>query len=252
MFLFKKIVSQCFFPLTFCLGPCFLGLVFLWFTRRQKAGKILVTCGVGLLTLLSYDPVANALLGPLERRFDAYKPGSARAPKYVVVLGGGHHSDPRLPATSQIGDETLKRLLEGIRIHRATPGSKLVLSGGSWLDPVPDARVMAEVAKAIGVKESDIIVEDKSKDTRDEAVLLKTLLGTNPFVLVTSAAHLPRSMAFFRKEGMEPIPAAADHLAVSEPISPGSFFPQAGALRKSERAVYEYLGSAWARLRGEL
>ncbi len=59
-----------------------------------------------------------------------------------MVLGGGHASAPDLPANSQVNGATLGRLVEGVRLHRAIPGSKLLLSGGAVFDPVPEAEIM--------------------------------------------------------------------------------------------------------------
>ena len=85
------------------------------------------------------------------------------------------------------------------------------MSGGGVYDPVSDAEVMARVAGEIGVPERDIILESKSKDTRDEALFIKPIVGKGPFVLVTTASHIPRSMALFNKLGMNPIPSPVGH-----------------------------------------
>jgi uncharacterized SAM-binding protein YcdF (DUF218 family) len=53
--------------------------------------------------------------------------------KFVVVLAGGHKSDPAIPVTSQLSGESMIRLVEGIRILRESPGAKLILSGGGSL-----------------------------------------------------------------------------------------------------------------------
>jgi uncharacterized SAM-binding protein YcdF (DUF218 family) len=248
MFLFKKIVSQFFFPMPVCLFFCFTGLALLWWTKKQKVGKVLVTTGLLLLTALSYEPVSNALLRPLESRYPCYVRGDSPPVDYVVVLGGGHTSDPRLPLSSQLSDESLKRLVEGIRIYRENPGSKLLLSGGNWLDPLPNAAVLAEVAKQLGVKSDDLVLESKSKDTADEARLIAPMVTNNRFVLVTSSCHLPRSMLLFERAGLKPEAAPAGNFAKSS-LGPGLLFPNARSLRQAETAIYEFLGNVWIRMR---
>jgi len=171
----------------------------------------------------------------------------------VVVLGGGHTSDETLPVTSQINGSSLVRLIEGIRIYRKHQGSKLFLSGGRGFDPIPNAEVMARVAREIGIDESDIILETSSKDTKDEARIIKPVVGSDPFVLVTSASHMPRSMALFKKFEMNPIPAPTGHqVKQRQSLAPSAFFPGSGNLQNSRKALYEYLGMAWARLRGQI
>lgn len=261
MFILKKIISSFLYPLPLSLLLSFLGLYLLWFTTKQKAGKILVSVGVIILTLFSYSVISNKLLRPLERKYDSFemkgsssvsKTEGESAIKYVVVLGGGHTSDPELPLISQIGRSSLVRLIEGIRIYRKYPGAKLVLSGGIVFDPVPEAEVLARVAMEIGVPERDIILESRSKDTKDQAKFIKSIIGSKPFVLVTSASHIPRSMALFKKLGMNPIPSPIGHrVSERQGLSPHSFFPSTGNLYKVELAIHEYLGLTWSKLRGQ-
>jgi uncharacterized SAM-binding protein YcdF (DUF218 family) len=213
---------------------------------------MLVLIAILLLGSFSYDVASERLLRPLEY---SYPPllsiGNLQDIKWVVVLGGGHTSDPKLPVTCQLSEASLVRLVEGVRLHRELAGSKLVLSGGSVFDRVSNAKVLSEVAMAIGVKKEDIVLEELSKDTEDEAHLIQNIVGQKRFVLVTSASHMPRTMAFFRRLGMDPVPAPSGHLVKeSDAIAPGRFYPSAAGLWKAERAFYEYLGLAWAKLRG--
>lgn len=223
MFLFKKIVAPFFLPVPFCLEILLLGLFLLWFTRKQRAGKILVSIGVVLLATLSYVAVSDVLLRPLEYNYPPLlKVKHAHDVKWVVVLGGGHTSDPRIPVTSQLSDASMARVVEGIRLHNMLPASKLILSGGSAFDPVPNAKVLADVALAIGVDKQDLILESVSKDTKDEARLIRKIVGNDRFILVTSASHMPRSMALFKNLEMQPIPAPTDHwVKERQSMSPG-------------------------------
>jgi len=254
MFLFKKIVGPLLLPVSISLEVMLLGLFFLWFTRKQKAGKIIATIGVGLFALCSYGEFSNILLKSLEYKYPPVLNSTNIADvRWVVVLGGGHTSDSALPMTSQINEGTLVRLVEGIRLHKMFPGSKLILSGGAVFDPVPNAKVMADVASILGVEERDIVLESESKDTKDEARLIKEMVGDDKFVLVTSASHMPRSMELFEKQGMKPIPAPTDYMVKErQGISPAMFYPSATGIIKAERAFYEYLGFAWAKLRGQI
>jgi uncharacterized SAM-binding protein YcdF (DUF218 family) len=118
---------------------------------------------------------------------------------------------------------------------------------------VPHAKVLADVALAIGVDEKALILESVSKDTKDEARLIHKIVERDKFVLVTTASHMPRSVALFKKLGMQPIPAPTDYgVKGSQGMSPGIFFAGSGGLRKAELAFHEYLGLAWARLRGQI
>jgi uncharacterized SAM-binding protein YcdF (DUF218 family) len=262
MFMLKKIVAPFFYPVSLCLGILILGLVFLWATRRPRLGKVLVTLGTVLLLLLSLPCISRQFLAPLEHRYPALLhpekiswegQKSGTSPKWIVVLGGGHVSDPRLPANSQISAGALGRVVEGVRLYQTIPGSKLLLSGGAFFDPVPEAEVMARIAVLLGVKPQDIRLETDSRDTTDEAEIIAKMIGREKFILVTAAVHMPRSMALFKKRGMQPIPAPTDFLVREGPRpTPGRFFPYASSLSGVETAWHEYLGMAWAWLRGEI
>jgi uncharacterized SAM-binding protein YcdF (DUF218 family) len=262
MFIVKKIMSLLISPASLMLWASLIGLLLLLFTKRQRAGKVFVAIGLFLILLFGYSFIPNYLLRPLEGKYGPYyiqlsnnsSASEGRHPvKFIVVLGGGHISDPKLPITSQIGEESLVRLIEGIRIYRKYSCVKLILSGGKGFDSIPNATVMANVAKELGVDVEDIILESQSKDTKDEAQLIKPLVGNDHFILVTSASHMPRSIALFKRQGMNPIPAPTGHLVIrKQGLSPSSFFPGAVNLRKAEAGFHEYLGIAWAKLRGQI
>jgi uncharacterized SAM-binding protein YcdF (DUF218 family) len=244
IFLFKKIVSPFLFPMPICLGLAFLGLGLVWFTQRQKAGKILITLGVTGLFLVSIQPVSQGILAPLENKYPSYRSGHSI--KYIVVLGGGFSENTELPITRRLSPYAMERLLEGLRIYFENPGTQLVFTGQNV------GFVMFQAAKMLGVNGADIIIEQEiSKDTKDEALGVKSLIGPEPFALVTSASHLPRAMALFQKQGMNPYPAPAGHMIEN---SHAILFdmPEAWDLIKTEMAVHEYLGLLWAKLRGQI
>jgi len=83
---------------------------------------------------------------------------------------------------------------------------------------------------------------------------VKEIVGKDKFILVTSAAHMPRAMGLFRKQGMEPIPAPTDYMAGEREggLRLGMFFPSAGSLEKAGSAIHEYLGMVWGKLRSQI
>ncbi len=262
MFILKKIIGQLFLPVPLCLEILIVGLLLLLFTRKQKAGRIIITIGVILFTLLSYPALSNTFLRRLEYQYpplistatsDFVPDEVVPQVRWIVVLGGGHISDPKIPVTSQLSDASLIRLIEAIRLHNQIPGSKLILSEGKVFDPVPCAETMAEAAKALGVKQEDLILESESRDTIDEARIIKSIVGNDKFILVTSASHMPRSRGMFKKLSMQPIPAPTGYrMKEKQGISPGDFFPSSEELSKAEDVIHEYLGLIWAKVRGQI
>lgn len=73
-------------------------------------------------------------------------------------------------------------------------------------NPVSTAEAGARVAESLGVPRSAIITLDSPKDTEEEAAAVKQAIGDAPFLLVTSASHLPRAMIFFERVGLHPLP----------------------------------------------
>ena len=254
MFLIKKIVAPFFLPTSLVFSFLLLGICFLWFTRKQKFGKLLVTVSFVILTLCSYNTFGNVLLGGLEQQYPPLLTVQNLVDvPWVVVLGGGIAPDKKLPDHDQLAGSSLSRLIEGIRIHRQIPGSRLLLSGGAVFGTVTEAAVMAETAVSLGVNGQELQLDTRSQDSKDQAKEVKKIVGIRRFILVTSAAHMPRVMALFEKQGLTPIPAPTDYqIKKRQHISPGMFFPGSNNLRKAEYAIHEYLGLIWAKLRGQV
>ena len=252
VFVLKKILTPFFYPLSLCLEFLFLGLLLLWVGRFQRAGKVLVTMGTLLLALMSYAGIGGSLLAPLEANSEPLvNLETLPAVKWVVVLGGAHTTDQRLTDSEQLSEPALRRLVEGIRLQRALQGSKLVVSGGKLFGSKTSAAALASAARSLGVAEQDIVVEPRPVDTAQEAKFItQDIVGEQPFLLVTSTTHMPRSMTLFKAQGAHPIPAPADFLIKrGDNRSPGRFFPTADALLNTQRAFHEYLGLLWGKLR---
>lgn len=253
VFLIKKIITPLFMPLPFCLLLVFVGLVLLWFTRRQRAGKAFVTTGALLLVLASYGVVTKPLLRFLERQVPPLILNAEEAARveWIVVLSGGATSDAYVPPAARLSDSSLARVVEGVRMKRELHHAKLLLTGGRVFGSESEAEAMRAVALALGVSREDIEIETDSRDTEDQARIVRRIVGNSPLVLVTSASHMPRSLALFERAGMHPLPAPTDYRPSDEPYtSPGSFYPSAGGVRNADATIHEYLGRAWARLRG--
>jgi len=254
MFTFKKLVSPILTPLPFSLLLSLAGLYFLWMTSKKKRGTILVTAGILSMAFFSFPPIADLLISPLEKQFKPYDSRVKSNIKYVVVLGGGHVYDTSVPPSSRVSYPAIIRLVEGIKIFREIPGSKLVLSGGGLESPDTDAETMRDVALSLGVKKDSIILESRSKDTKDQARIISVIVNKEPFILVTSAAHMTRSLALFNKMGMKPLASPSDFMVRSNglPKGYGYFVPSSNSVDKSENAIHEYLGIIWAKLRGQV
>lgn len=251
---FTRFIAEILSPIALCFIFSLLALLALLFRRRVLAGG-LMTLIVGLYLVCGYGWMAR---DKIVARESVYPPiGDERLqvlqqapPGFVVVLGSGHISDARLPATGQIGGTSLSRLAEGIRLQRMLPGAKLVVSGGAVGDPVANARVVAAVAESLGVAREQLVIEDRPLDTLEEARFLAPVLKEAPFVLVTSALHMPRAMAIFENQGMKPVAAPTDYvIKISTGTPPSSYLPSLANFDLSRRILYEWLGDVWSRVK---
>jgi uncharacterized SAM-binding protein YcdF (DUF218 family) len=111
---------------------------------------------------------------------------------------------------------------------------------------------MRDFLVSLGIPEGKIIVEAESRTTFENIEKLRNFPLRRPFVLVTSASHMPRAVTVFNALGEQPLPAPCDVRGLWEAHDPSSYLPSAEALAASTSAVYEYLGLAWYRLCGRL
>lgn len=250
LFTLKKVLGGMLLPLPLLLLLIALGIALLWFSRFQRTGKLCVSLGWLLLLLLSLQPVADSLLKPIEDKYQTWR--DEKRVQYVVVLGGGYTWNPSWAPSSNLINNSLPRLTEGIRLWYENPGSKLIFTGAAAkTNPVSTAEAGARVAESLGIPRSEIIVLDKPKDTEEEAAVVKEAIGDAPFLLVTSASHLPRAMIFFRRAGLTPLPAPANQLAIESPLNPWErAIPSPVWLMHSDRVGYETLGRIWQWLKG--
>ena len=250
LFTLKKVLGGMMLPLPLLLLLIALGIALLWFSRFQRTGKLCVSLGWLLLLLLSLQPVADSLLKPIEDKYPTWR--DEKRVQYVVVLGGGYTWNPNWAPSSNLINNSLPRLTEGIRLWYENPVSKLIFTGAAAkTNPVSTAEAGARVAESLGIPRSEIIVLDNPKDTEEEAAAVKEAIGDAPFLLVTSASHLPRAMIFFRRAGLTPLPAPANQLAIESPLNPWErAIPSPVWLMHSDRVGYETLGRIWQWLKG--
>ena len=261
MFLIKKLLSSLILPTTATLALLGVAVTLLWLGRWQRAAKILASCALAVLLLGTSNLFVNPTLRPLENHYpplypraqlDAAISAAGSAPHWIVVLGGGDTHDARVPPNDQLSDSGLSRVVEGIRLLRLVPGTKLLLSGGvGGKDKHADA--LGAVAISLGVTPDQMELDKSAWDTEQEAHNLSPRFGREPFILVTSAFHMPRAMALFRHAGAQPIAAPTHHLSLDEPgISLDEVVPSPEAMGNLESGWHEYLGILWSRLRGKL
>ena len=269
-FIFKKIVSAGLTPLTISLEFVVIGFLLITFSRTRTKkkpkpfmlkfkgmsgdlGSFFIVCGVLFLYLCSVESVSNGLSQLLERKYSPLAETDGKLtlpgyPEFIVVLPGGDRYGEEKPNYSRLRRKTFLRLTRGVQIWKQFPEADLVFSGKK-IEVYP----MRDLAIEMGVDPARIVEEVESRDTKDHARHLKSLLQDRSFLLVTSAMHMPRSMALFQGQGLRPTAAPTDFQSGKGfSFSPGKLVPRARYLMTSDEAFHEHIGLAWAYLRDQI
>lgn len=243
-FFLKKFITFFIEPLGLVLLLFAIGIYFLFVSKKSFA-KLFLSISFLFLLLFSYEPFSNTLVETLENQHQKYD--YKHNIKYIHVLGSGHNTDNSQPLSSNIGSVGAKRVLEGVIIHKNSTGSKLIFTGYEGDTNISNAQMNANLAIALGVKKEDIIIGTEPKDTLEEALFTKSILGGKAFVLVTSATHMPRSMKLFKSLGLNPI--AAPTAFYKKEFSGYLREPEIDSLEYSKMAIHEYIGIFWSMLK---
>ena len=233
---------------------------------RKRLGLGLSGAGLGLVWLFAMPVTSRQLIWGLEEQAAALTPAEIPTADAVVVLGGGLRpalAPRRGVEVSEGGD----RLLTGVRLLRQNKAPLLVASGGRVSftsgDPAPPEAYWArDLALELGLPADRILLNPGSRTTAEEARDIGALgrqRGWRRVLLVTSAFHMPRSLATFRqRSGLTVIPVACDYQLPSRVnvgrTTPSRVFldlsPDAAALALSSLALKEHLGLLLYRLKG--
>ncbi len=239
----KNFVHMLLAPLALASLLALLGVILRGF-RLRRAALVTLIVALAVAYLGSTNLVGDALLGPLERIYpplglDAL-PGAAA---YVVVLGSGYAPAGHIPVTAALNEDGLARLVEGVRICRRLHDAHLVVSGGAGPGDTPSAFGYAKLADDLGVEVPRADILSTPLDTGEEARAVAALIGRTPFILVTSAYHMPRAMRLMRRAGLDPIPAPTGQRVGVPPIRGLQLLvPTSSGLHKTELALHEYAG----------
>ena len=232
--------------LSLCLLLCGAAAAFL---RWRRSGKVLVVLAIAWSSLWSIPQCAQWLRAPLELRYPSLEANALPRADAIVVLGGGSYAWLRR-AEIRLEDLENSRIATGARAWLAGRAPIIVLSGGRGGNGSSEASVMAAAMARVGVPASALMLEERSRDTRDNALFTAQLARRHDIrrvLLVTSAVHMPRAGFWFRATGLDVVP-----VPVPEPRIGGDWtrrwLPSREALWRSGRAWKEYAGLLEAQL----
>lgn len=230
-----------------------------WRRQRPRTRPLVATAIlVGSLFVLSLPVTGFLAMRTLE---SAYPPNRVDVPApgdTLVVLSAGLVLEDAAGEHVRLDDASIERCLHAVRLYKRAGRCRMILSGGKpdWSKPGPTlAKAMHDFVMELGVRPEDVVLEDKSSTTFENAVNSRVLLSEDAderIWLVTEASHMNRAARCFRKLGIDVTPAPCAHQAAVWEFSIEAFLPAAGGLALITRASHEWLGRIWYRLRGRI
>ena len=225
--------------------------------RFRKTALLILVFSI-LVVVIASSPITGYFYKKIER---AYPPiSTAATPKAdAIVLLAGDVSIPIPPRVeSQIRGN---RVLHASRLYKAQKAPIIFVSGGNVFHQEgvePEAYYTKDILIELGIPESAITYEGKSRNTRENALETWRILGPKNIktvLLVTSSFHMPRAVATFEKVGFIVIPStssASSYETKPKVITIVENFPSLNELGRLQSVIHEYLGIAVYCYRGWL
>src|SRR5262245_2711670 len=215
-------------------------------SRFARTGRCLLVASVSLMLAIGVLPIGNALILPLEERFQQWDPAHG-APSGIIVLGGVIDPTKSVVRHQVSLGEAAERITAAVELAHQYPTARIVFSGGSGeLKPgAPESDFAVRLFEDLGVARGRITLERRSRNTAENAAYTKQLVAPKSgerWLLITSAMHMPRAVGAFRQAGF-PVEAYPvdyqtsgwqDLWALSGSLIDG--------IRRTDAAVHEWLG----------
>lgn len=245
MFLFSKLLSAITQPMFWLALWWALALLIL--TRWRRPAVIMLWSGLVMLGLLGFRAIPDALLRHLENRYPVPTAEAVDRHFGIIVLGGAVGHPDSFDAHGQVPlGEAAERMTVPVGLMRRYPKLELVFSGGEGrllTTGVTESELARVFYQQQGLDMARVRLEDGSRTTRENAQQVAKLLGERcqlPWLLVTSAWHMPRSMAEFEAVGCKVTPYPVDfRTGYSTPLTEYSL---AHSLLRWQTALHEWLG----------
>jgi uncharacterized SAM-binding protein YcdF (DUF218 family) len=249
-FIASKIFWMFLSPIAVLLMAALLGL--LWRGGSSRTGRAVALGAILILIAVAMTPLGLIVAAPLENRFPQ-PPPDMPSPDGILILGGAINGPVSMERGRAVFDEG-ERVVQAAILAKRYPQARIVFTGGSGSLIDPESTEAPEAQKLLvelGVDRARITLEDKSRNTDENARFTAAILHPEPsqrWLLVTSAFHMTRSMGIFEKAGFNVIayPVAYRTLGPGKGW-PWEFDPGRG-FRTFEIAIREWIGltAYWA------
>ena len=250
-FYLSKIFSFLVSPFSWIVFFLLLGI----FAKDVKRKKRSLITSVLLLLFFSNTFILDEFLRAWE--IEVVKYNEEKPHDIGIVLGGGVTYDA-ISRRVKYGNN-MQRYTDAIDLYKRGIIKKiLVTSGsGSMVYDWKEADWIQKMYVQFGVAEEDVWVESLSRNTYENAQLSKQMLDSLNFkgsvYLITSATHMRRSLACFRKAGIKADPYSVNKMTGKRLFYPDHLFlPNAYALVKWDNLIHEWIGCVAYKVTGKM
>ena len=209
-----------------------------FFIAKKKSIKLIIA----LIIIILYGCSSGLITKPLLNNLQTYKPVTNKiidSNDAIILLGAGVDNNDYGITPTLLADS---RILETIRIYNVAKKHnveyKIIVSGGDVKAyGKSEAEVYAKILEKSGIPAKDIILENKSLNTYQNAGYTKEIIKDLPYdkyLLVTSGIHMKRSLLYFKSFSINVIPASSD-----DP-KPLLWIPISYNLTLMDFAIHEY------------
>lgn len=252
-FALSKIIWMFFIPGNFLVLLMLIG-AFLSVSRRHdrvESGRRICFHTAFLMFFIAIFPVGGWALLPLENHFPAVTPDHVDG---IIVIGSDENPVIAESRHQPSVRDAAAYFTVFAGLAKKYPHARLAFAGGEGRLGVETKMTEAEVARetltTMGVPVQQMVFEDKSRNTRENAAFAAAAVHPKPgekWLLVTAAFHMPRAIACFRKAGWNVYPAPADYMTDGN-LSSDLHFNFTSHLMQLNKAVHEYYGllAYWA------
>lgn len=241
IFIFKKALTPFLLPPGIFITLLLLSGYVFFRRKKRKAARIHIILGL-VLWAFTVVPISDALLRSLESGINI--PDNPKGDMIILLGGGVYEGATDLTGLGAPSEEMLARIITAVRLQKKLNIPIIVSGGAVFKGKKAEAPIVKRFITDLGIPEHMVIVEDKSRDTIENAKysleLCKRFNCKEP-ILVTSSFHMKRSVMSFEKVGLKvmPVPAGfktwADKKYIWEDFLPHGLENMAIAMR-------EYIG----------
>lgn len=249
----SNFLTQLIVPLNLCITLLVLA-VLLYMVRCRRLAGILAIFSLCWGVFWSLPASSLWAGGRLEQYYPYVPPSQMPQAEAIVVLGGNTASGRPNWFEPYQREAATTRADTALQLYRAGRAPLIVLSGASLDGSVSEARAMANALERAGVPASALILEDQSQNTHENALYSARVLRDRHIeqvLLVTSALHMPRSMAAFARQGVHATPAPSPpQIVVPDDPAVSFWLPDHRTFDAARSIIKEYAGLLVYWLRG--